>query len=422
MANYKSLSGSRISFQIKITQEDLDESKKSALDFFRSQLSLKGFRKGHIPDEIVLQSVNPQHVIVETASRALDKKYRAFIEENKLSPISSPKIDNFNPTKLPCEAKIEVEVYPEVKLGDYKKIKLPTVKIDITDKEIDEVIETMLAQQEKGIPVTTAAKKGNMVDIDFTGKDKDGKIIPNTEGKNVKVRLGMGHFIEDFEKAIIGMKPGEEKKDAPVKLPKDYAAKDLAGEQVFFDIKCNQVLEINAKELDETTIEALSGKKSKLEDFRKDLSEVIKQNKERTEKKKNIQDYQEKLAKLVKVDFPSSWLEKESQSRMEQLKQSPEFRDDPESFWKKVGKNEKDLEKMFHTQAEQDLKVFLALSEVVKQENIELDKDELEKAQKIAQERAGNAKHKGHETSELQRIILNLKIDKYLQTLTIEKA
>lgn len=422
MANYKSLSGSRVSFEITITQEDLDQSKKSALDFFRSQIAIKGFRKGHIPDQIVLQSINPQHVVVETASRALDKKYRIFIQENNLSPISSPKIENFNPTKLPCEVKVEVEVYPEVKLGDYKKIKIPPVKIEVTEKDIDEVIETMLAQQQKGKSVIRKAEKGDMVNVDFIGKDKKGNIIPKTEGKNIKVRLGLGHFIEDFEKALLGMKPGEEKKEATVKFPKDYSAKELAGEKVFFDITCHEVLEVSAKDLDESTIEALSGKKSTLEDFRKELKIVITQNKERTGKKKNIEEYQVNLSKLVKVDFPESWLEKESKTRMEQLKQAPEFRNDPEAFWKNTSQTEKDLEKMFRTQAEQDLKIFLGLSEVIKQEHIELNKDELERAKNIAQQKLSKDKNKKHLESELQRILLNLKIDKYLQTLTLENA
>ncbi len=419
MENYKTLPGSRIGFILKITEEDLKKSQKSAIDYFRQKLSLKGFRKGQVPEELVVSTVGPQQILLEASSRSLDKKYRDFIQENKLHPISTPKIEEFDPHKIPGQAKVEVEVYPEIKLGNYKKIKMPPIKVNVTSKEIDDVIETIMSQQQIGNTVHREAKNGDQVTIDFTGKDDKGNVIKNTEGKDMKIRLGFGHFIENFEKALIGIKPGEEKKAATVKFPKDYAAKELSGNKVFFDLKCHEVLEISAKNLDETTIERLTGQKKSIEDFKKNVETMIRQNKEQNEKKKATQEYQEKLAKQVKADLPNSWLEKEVAVRLEKLKQNPQFREDPNAFWKNIGKTEDDFKKLFRPEAEKDLKTFLGLTEIVKQENIELNKDDLDKAHQIAHKRLGKTPISEKYMEELQKIILNLKIDKYLQTLTL---
>ena len=420
MANYKSLSGSRVSFYLEITKEDLKKNKKSTLDYFRNQIDIKGFRKGHVTDEIIMKKVSSQHMILETANRALDKKYRTFILENNLYPISPPRVQNFNPEILPCEVNIEVEVYPEINLGDYKKIKMPSLKIEVTEKDIDEVIETLLAQQEKGVRVDRASQKMDMVDIDFVGKDKKGNLIPMLDGKGVKVRLGLGHFIESFEKVILGMKPGEEKNAADVKLPEDYKKQELAGKNVYFDIKCNEVLEISAKNIDESTVEEIYGKKTTLDEFRKNLLKIIKQNKEESKKTKNIEEYKEKLGKLVKVELPESWIVDDLKARLDNLKNSPEFKNDPEDFWKNTKQTEESLKTIFRTQAEKDLKLFLALTNIVKEENIELNKDEVESAKQTAQERIEKRKMKVDLESETHRILLNLKIDKYLQSLTLK--
>ncbi len=419
MANYKSLSGSKISFTLKVTEEDLKKAQAGAMDYFRNNVSLKGFRKGHATDDQILAVVGPQQVALESASRALDKKYREFVKENEIYPVSAPKIENFDPTKLPCDAKVEVEVYPEVKLGNYKKIKLSTTKVEVTKKEIEDVIETLIAQQGVGKEVDRGAKEGDQVVLDFVGKNDKGEVIKNTEGKDVKVRLGLGQFIPEFEKATMGMKAGEEKKGTSVKFPSNYPAKEMAGKKIAFDITCKSVVEISGKDIDEATIEKIAGQKKSVEEFHKDIEGIIRQNKEQSEKKKAMDEYQQKLAKEVKVDLPESWLEKEVVTRFERFKQNPAFLADPAAFWKEIGETEESLKKRFRKDAETDLSIFLGFSEIIKQEKIELDKDEMERAHKIAHQHL----EKGHEDprhdEEMQKAILNLKIDKYLQSLTI---
>lgn len=421
MTNYKILSGSRANFILPITEEDLQKNKKGTLDYFRNKLAIKGFRKGHVPDDVLIQNIHPHNLLVENASRALDKKYRIFMNENKLYPISSPKLENFNPEKLPCDVTVEVEIHPKVTLGNYQKIKIPAVKIEVSDKDLDEVIETLMAQKQKGQTVSREAQKKDMIKIDFIGKDSKGHIMPKTEGHQILVRLGIGHFIESFENVLLGMKAGEEKKAAPVQFPTDYGVEDLAGKKIFFDIKCQEVLEISAKDLDEDTIQELSEKETSLENFREDLREVIKQNKELSEKKKNIENYQNQIAKIVTTEFPESWIQKEVKSRMAKTKQDSGYKENPEAFYEKIGKSEKDMEVFFREQTEHDLKVLLGLSEIVDQENISLDKDELEKASQLALQKKSHSKDRDTLEAALQKIILNLKIDKYIQTITLDE-
>ena len=113
--------------------------------------------------------------------------------------------------------------------------------------------------------------------------------------------------------------------------------------------------------------------------------------------------------------MPVSWITREADMRMEEIKHSPRFKHDPESFWKTLNKKEEDLLKEFRKEAEKNLLVFLALSEIVRKENIELDKDEIKQAEMRAKERGGEYEQ------EFQSAVLHLKIDKYLEGVTLTK-
>ena len=410
MTAYKAISGSRVEFQLEISEEAIKKSHKSALDSFRKNVSVKGFRKGHAPDEVVLQSVGMERLSYEAMNKAIDMEYRDFLVQNDISPVSQPQVDVKDWEKKPLLVKCVVEVYPVVKLGDFKNIKVSSGEIKVEEKELNEVIATVMSDSQLGKKVDRVAKKGDVVVIDFLGRGKDGSVLPRTDGKNQRVRLGMGHFLEDLEKGIMGMKAGEEKKDIKVKFPKEYHASDIAGKTVPFEVVLHSVEEIDVKNFNADMIEKVTGQKKTVEQFREDLRNMILTNKTQTEKKKQIEAYQEKLVKMTKCELPESWIEGEVLSRLDRIKKSPQFEHDPEAFWKQMGKKEEDLKKEFRTASEESLKSYLALVEAVKQSNILLTSEE----EKAAKEEASHAPEHVSKVQALEKAVLSRKIDKFL--------
>ncbi len=410
MAEYKAISGSRVEFQLEISEEAIKKAHKSALDSFRKNVAVKGFRKGHAPDEVVMQAVGIERISYEAMNRAIDMEYRNFLTQNNISPVSQPQVDVKDWEKKPLSVKCVVEVYPEVKLGDFKNIKIPSKEIKVEDKELDEVIATVMSDAQLGTKVDRAAKKGDIVVIDFLGRAKDGSVLPRTDGKDQRVRLGMGHFLEDLEKGIMGMKAGEEKKDIKVKFPKDYHSSDMAGKTVPFEVKLHAVEELDVKNFDAAMIEKVTGQKKTLTQFREDLKNMIETNKTQAEKKKKIEEYQEKLVKMTKCELPESWILGEVQARLDRIKQSPQFQHDPEAFWKQMGKTEEDLKKEFRSASEESLKSYLALVEAVKQSETTLTPKE----EKEAEHEASHAPEHVSKGQAFEKALLSRKIDKFL--------
>ncbi len=418
MSNYKTLPNSKISFDLTIDKATLDKSQAAIIKRYQSEVSIKGFRKGHAPESAVIATIGQERLAYDALNQAVDKAYAKFLQQEKLQVVNQPEVDIKDPTKTPLEVKFEVEIFPEVKVGDYKKIKIKPSKVTVEDQEIEDALKTVCAQMEVAKEVKRAAKDGDLVEVDFAGKDEKGEIIPNTHGEKTKFRMGMGHFLPDLEAAFKGMKAGEEKKAVKVKFPKDYHSADFAGKTVPFDIKLHTVNEIDPEALTEEQIEQITGKKQDLKALKVQMKDTIEANKKKAAEKEDMDAYTKELGKLVKAELPASWVEREVGSRLQRVQQSPQYQQDPAAFWQTMGKTEAAFKKELASEGERDLLIFLGLSEIVKTENIELDKDEMAQAHHLAHQHLQDSEdHHSHaHQAEMEKATLNLKIDKFLRT------
>lgn len=418
MSNYKTLPNSKISFELTIEEAALDKAKAALIKRYQGEVSIKGFRKGHAPESAVMASIGQERLAYDSLNQAVDRAYAEFLSTEDIQVISQPEVDIKDPTKTPMTVKFEVEVFPTVKVGDYKKIKAKLVKTKVEDSEIDDALQTVCAQMEVAKEVKRAAKDGDLIEVDFAGKDKDGAVIPNTNGEKTKFRMGMGHFLPDLEAAFKGMKAGEEKKEVKVKFPKDYHSKDFAGNTVLFDIKLHMVNEIDPSSLTEDQIEQVTGKKQDLASLKTQIRETITTNKSKALEKDAMDAYTKDLAKVVKAELPTSWIEREVGSRFKRMQESPQYQADPASFWQTMGKTETEFKKELAAEGEQDLLIFLGLSEIVKTENVELDKDEMGQAHHMAHQHLQNDSDHASDAhhAEMEKATLNLKIDKFLRS------
>lgn len=417
--NYKTKPGSKVEFMLTVTDEQVGKHQKEVINMFRSQVGTKGFRKGHAPDDVVVAQVGAQRISFESLNRAIDTEYKKFIDENNLRPISQPKVDMKDPNKKPLEITCEVEVYPEVSVGDYKKIKMDTIVVDVQEDEVDKVIREIMNDMGLAKEVERAAKDGDRLVVSFEGTDEKGNVLPQTAAKEIEVNVGGKQFLEDLEKAFVGMKAGEEKKAVMVKFPKDYHAKDMAGKKISFDVTVHEVKELNPENLSEDQIHKMIGGKMSLEEMKGKVQEMIRGRKEEEERRNVIDNYNKKLAKIVKTELPQSWIEDDIDMRIRHLKNSPQFKQAPDDFWKAIGKTEDAVKKEFRKPAEENLKIFLGLSHIIDNENIELDKDEVENAKKSVEMKKKQNSNMD-EQMELSKALHNLKIDKFFRGLTLE--
>ena len=299
-----------------------------------------------------------------------------IISENKLKPAGEPKvnIEKFEDGK-DIEFSMEVETLPEIKLGDFSKIKLEKLTADVPEEEIEKSIKYVAEsrRETEEVKEDRAAKKGDIVVIDFTGSI-DGVEFKGGKGTAYPLELGSNAFIPGFEDQLIGVKKGE-KKDVKVTFPKDYHAKDLAGKDAVFAVEIKELRTLIKVEINDKLAVSLGAKN--LADLKQQIKNRILEDYERASKMKLKRALLDVLDKEYKIELPQNIVEAEYNSIVKQYEHAKE-KGELDSYEK--SKKEKDLLKEYKEIAERRVKLGLVLSEVGTNEKIQITPDDLNKA------------------------------------------
>ena len=375
----KNLPKSEVEITIEVAEKALAEAKAKALDLFRKEVKVDGFREGSVPDEKIIEKVGEKNIMLEANDIAIKLAYSEAVQKEKLRVIAAPKIEIVSQEPLKFTAK--APVLPEVKIGDWKKIKLKKEEVKVEAKEVAAVVKDMQKHNAEAKPVEgRAAKKGDRAEIDFAGFTPDGVSLDNTTSKNHPLVLGEKSFVPGFEEGVIGMKAGEEKEHT-VKFPADYHAKLLAGKDVKFKIKLHKIEELHPPKLDAEFAKKITGGKiEKWEEVEKDIEKHLQQRKQNLAQQKLENDLITELLKVSEAEIPEAIIDQEVEFMIKDLQQRLSGGGvDWNKYLESTKKTEADIRKEMRTEAEKRAKVRLTLDKLVEAEKVEANEQDLEK-------------------------------------------
>ena len=312
------------------------------------EVKIEGFRPGNAPKEMVEQKIGQGHILEAAADLAVRRTYPRVLEEKHIDAIGRPEVrvlkvamDN------PFEFKIKTAVVPPIKLADYKKIAQadkPKTKdqIKVEDKEVQESLNWLQKSRTKYVTVVRPAQKGDRVEVDFVAK-QEGKMIDNGESKNHPLLIGEGQFVPGFEDQLVGLKENETKNFSLV-FPENFAAKNLAGKLVDFEVKMNLAQEPQSSELNDEFAKSL-GKFETLDALKNNIKEGIAMEKENKAKEAWRAKVLQEIVKKSEVELPEILVQAET------AKMSEEFKDNLMQMGLEYGENLKNISK-----TEEDLK------------------------------------------------------------------
>lgn len=275
----KNLSETKVQLTITVDAMALADAEKVALSKLSKTTKVPGFRKGKVPASVAAKHIDQQALQEQLLDDAISKAVaQAFLAE-KIQALDRPMVEvkKYVPNDV-LEFTAEVDVLPPVKLGDYKKLNVKAEKPEVKESDIEDVLERMRTGFAEKNEVTRPAKEGDEVVIDFVGK-KDGVAFDGGTGTDYTLKLGSGQFIPGFEEGVVGHKTGEEF-DLDLTFPKDYHAKDLAGQKVVFTTKLKKVVELTLPKVDDELAKKAGDFKT-LKELKADIEREITAQKER---------------------------------------------------------------------------------------------------------------------------------------------
>ncbi len=347
----------------------------------RKKITVPGFRKGRVPRQIFNQMYGEESLYQDALNKVLPDAYNEAVKETNIQPVDQPKIDIKSMEKgQPWVLTAEVDVMPEVKLGEYKGMEVPAQDTTVTDADVDDALETKRQQQaELVLKEDKPAEKGDTVVIDYKGS-VDGEEFDGGSAENYSLELGSGSFIPGFEDQLIGHNADEDV-DVNVTFPEDYHAKNLAGKDALFKVKIHEIKEKQLPELDD--------------DFAKDVDEDVDTLAELKEKtKKQLQEEKDNQAKAAIEDaainkavanaeiqdIPQAMLDDDTNRQMQQYLAGMQQQGiSPQMYFQITGTKEEDLKKQFANDAAQRVKTNLVLEAIVDDANLDATDEEIAK-------------------------------------------
>ena len=335
-----------------------------------ANVEVKGFRKGHAPKPLTISVIGENKLSEEIINLALNETYVEALKKEEIIPIAPPRINitmvkDLTVDTAALEYEAEVELLPEVKIGDYKKIKIKkTGEVKVDKEEINQVLKHLQEQHATFEDKTGPVKIGDRIEMDFEGTER-GVVLDNLTSKNYPVILGSKVLIPEFEKEVIGMKKGD-KKEFDVTLGKDKNKK-----KIHFKVDILTTQSVLRPELDDK----LAGKfqQKSLDGLKEAIEKDIVEQKTIAQNRQQEAEVAESLVKISKIDVPDSLIEQETHRMIDDLKQRISMMGMPfEDYLGQMKKTEADLHADFKEQAEKTVKVGLIMGEIGKLEKIDL--------------------------------------------------
>ena len=328
---------------------------------------LPGFRPGKVPMRVMKQRFGAG-VRQEVLGEVISQTFQEAVQSENLRPAGQPKIE---PKSFDAGKDIEYtaifEIFPTVAVKEVAGFDVKKPVADVTEDDVNEIIEVFRKQQGSLETVERAAEEGDTVVIDFVGT-RDGEAFEGGSGDDLSLELGSGRMIPGFEDGISGMSAGD-KKSLDLTFPDDYQQEDLQGAAVQFDITVKEVKAMELAPLDDKLFASYGVEEGGEETFRAE----VKKNMER-ELRNAVQNHvkQQVMDAIVEahadLEIPSSLVGQEINVMRNQMFQ--QFGGQPNQNM--------DLQSilpddMFKEQAERRVKLGLLLSEMIGKFDLQAD-------------------------------------------------
>lgn len=350
---------------VQVPAERVDQEVQSRLQSMARTIKIDGFRPGKVPVKVIEQKYGGQ-VRLEVVEQVLRSTMQEALTQENLRPTAEPQIEKKDADAgEPLEYVATFEVFPEFEAGLDYAITINKPVASVTDSDIDNMLETLRRQRATWDEVDRSAAMNDQILIDFEGS-VDGNPFTGNKGEKMPVILGSNSMIPGFEEQLVGVSAGDDKV-VKVTFPEDYPSSEVAGKDAKFDIKVHTVSEMKLPELNDEFASAFGVGDKGLDGLKEEVSNNMQRELDGLVLNRIKQDAFTALLEKNPVEIPKSMLDHE----IEALK----TQDD------RQGMDTSALE----AEAEKRVKLGILISEVVKQNQIDVDTDRVRQTvEKIA--------------------------------------
>ncbi len=355
----------RITFTVPT--EDLEKAVDERLRELGRNVRLPGFRQGRVPARVLRQRYGKQ-VRAEALEELVRNQFYRAVAEERLRPAGGPVLSEPEEGEGGLTFTATCEVYPEIELQSLEGVTIEKPVVEITDADVDKVIQRLREQQAEWQAVDRPAKEGDRVTVDYKATI-EGEPFEGGEGEDLVVELGAGRMIDGFEEGLVGAKPGDTV-EMDLTFPENYGKEDLAGKPAHFTVTVKKVEEPVLPELDDEFARRYGIEEGGIEALRREVRENMARELDRTLRQKVKEQVMDALLEKHDVPVPEALVREESERLARQMQAQ-------------MGAQGQALQlplELFEKEARKRVALGLILAELVKQNGIKADQEKVKEA------------------------------------------
>src|ERR1041385_3664499 len=307
LLNYQDLSPVKKTVEVEIPADLISAESRRVADEFGRQAKIPGFRPGRVPAQVV-RTRFAKEIQDEVMSRLLPRTFHEAIAERGVEPVGDPHLQHIDAfiEGAPLKYKAEFEVKPTIELGEYKGLEIDDPKIEVTDHDVESMIERLREQASSYRPETERGlEDGDYAMIEITTSADD--IEPETRGGHF--RLGEETPMPELHDGLRGKKPGDTTSFDKV-YGEDAQNEKFRGKNVHHEVALKEIRVQEKPEVDDEFAKAVGGWES-VAQMREAITADIRKHREHEVRRKSSEQIGELLLARHELEVPEVLVEEE---------------------------------------------------------------------------------------------------------------
>jgi len=372
--NLEDLSPVKKKLEIEIEAGEVAKKIDEAYKDLKKEVKLPGFRPGKAPRTLLKRQFGDQ-VMEDVTRKLVNETFFKAVEENNIFPLNMPVFENgILKAGQNFSYSAVMEVRPEFEINDYIGVEVEKEICSVSDEDVGKQLEEI--RKSRGTLTSITEDRGIKDDdyavIEYKGFEDD-EPLEGAEGSNFLIQVGSHSFHRDFEKALIGLKKGDDS-EVKVDFEEDYSQSKLAGKSVSFEVKVEDIKEMVLPDLDDGFAKDLGADLESLDELKRKIKENLQSQEESRIDRELKGRLMDKISEGVDFELPESLVDSELDNGVERIKQSL-LRSG--SNLEKAGLDEGRLREDLAPTSKKRVKEMLILGEIARKDDLTVDEAEL---------------------------------------------